>query len=76
MNACNGKKKFIFLSAGTSLFKKRFFQLPDQDHSKGKTFLLQYLATNPKEYGKNIQHHTPVLQGKAREKRRNQFIEF
>jgi hypothetical protein len=61
---------------GTWLFENRFFQLTDQDDNEGKTFLLQYLANTPKGYRKNIQYHTTVLQGKAREKWEISLLNF
>jgi hypothetical protein len=62
---------------GTGLFyEHRFFELPEQDETEGKTFIKQYFANNGKDYDKYIQHHAPGLRDKAIEKWGNKFIAF
>lgn len=71
------KEIFIPAAMNTGFFyKNEFFQLLEQDELAGKTFVIQFFATERWQYDQFIQEYVTNFNNQAAEKWGDQFIDF
>lgn len=54
----------------------RFYELPEQNDSEGKTFVIQYFALQLEDYSEYNRDHAQRIAGEAFKKWGEQFISF
>jgi len=59
-----------------SFSEYKFFRLLDHEDEEGVTYVIQYFAPSIEKYNEYIEKHAPLLQKKAIDKWKDQFISF